>query len=176
MTFAESIRLTIESVRPTVVLDQDGPLFVHPYRLRAQFRLPGPGSTHSGLIDTGAPLTVLPEAVWKPHEGELHRVSAPPGRVLPQWLQVVAGLGGGLFFCQPAVVPILFFDPELRILKPRRILVKCAHDGGGLKEPLIGLGGNMLESCRLEVEFEANSVGVNEKQPVWLREKPIIHA
>ena len=176
MTFADKVRLTIESVKETVVLDQGGPRFVHAYQLKTQFRLPGAGSTHHGLIDTGAAFTVLPESVWKSHEQALERVTAPPGQLIPKWLLFVAGLGGGQFSCEPALVQIQFFDPELRVLKPRRILVKCARDGGMLKESLIGLGGHVLDECRLEVEYKASSVDLKEKQPAWLREMESRHA
>lgn len=171
MTFANEIRLSIETVKRTVVMDQDGPRFVHGYRLMTHFLLFAQGSPHRGLIDTGATLTVLPEAVWKPHEQVLERVTAPPGLELPEWLLFVSGIGRSQRIeCDPAFVQIHFFDSELRVLKSRRVLVKCAHDRGKIEQSLIGLGGHVLDECRLEVEYKASSVDLKEKQPAWLRE------
>ena len=95
MTFAEKIRLTIESVRRTPVMDLDGPRFVHAYRMKTHFSLPGAGTTYRGLVDTGAPLTVLPEAVWTPHLNFLQRVTAPRGQELPKWLLSIRGIDSG---------------------------------------------------------------------------------
>ena len=170
MKYANKVRLTLEAPRQTVVMDQDGPRFVTADRVKTYFRLPGVGTWHSGLIDTGAPLTVLPEEIWFPHRHAIEWVSAPSGQSLPGWLRSVSGLSGGQFICEPGLIDVVFFDSELHCLPPRRILAKCVRDGGRLRDSLIGLGGHVLEGCRLEIEYSQSVDAETLKGQAWLRE------
>ena len=149
-------------------MDRDGPRFLIVNQLKSYFRLPGAGTWHRGLIDTGASVTVLTESVWRKHARSIEWVSAPNGEELPVWLQWVAGIGGGMFKCNVGLVEVSFFDSQLRCLQPRRIFVKYPLDGGGIPHSLIGLGGCTLEERRLEIEYSSNTAWLHEVVPTGL--------
>lgn len=164
MMFDPRVRLSLDVMKRAVVIDQSGPRLLTSDRLSTYYRLPGNGTWHRALIDTGAPLTVIPETVWKPHANVIEWVGCPPGGEPPAWLRSVNGLGGGLFRCDLALVQISFFDDDLRCLSPRPIYAKCAHDGGALPVTLIGLGGLAFENRRLEIEYSAGQAWLSEAE------------
>ena len=164
MMFDPRVRLSLDVMKRAVVVDRSGPRLLTADRLSTYFRLPGIGTWHRALIDTGAPLTVIPETVWKSHADTIEWVGCPPGDEPPAWLRSVNGLGGGLFRCDLALVQVSFFDDELRCLSPRSIYAKCAHDAGALPVTLIGLGGLAFENRRLEIDYSAGQAWLSEAE------------
>ncbi len=162
MKFDSQVQLTFNIVKRAVIRDQDGPLLLTADRLCVLFRLPWVGTWHEAWIDTGACLTVLPEAVWSSHRKLIEWVDAPDGQELPNWLRSASGIGGGHFRCQLARIPVTFFDHQVRCLRPRSRYVKCVFDGGAMPKSLIGLGGRALDSRRLEVEYSAGNAWLHE--------------
>ncbi len=162
MTFDRRVRLSLDVMKRAVVMDQAGPRLLTSDRLSTYFRFPGIGTWHRALIDTGAPLTVFPETVWKSHADVIEWVGCPLGEEPPAWLRSVNGLGGGLFQCDLALVQVSFFDDDLRCLGPRAIYAKCAYDAGALPVTLIGLGGLAFENRRLEIEYSAGQAWLSE--------------
>ncbi len=153
MKYDDRVRLKLVTEKQTVVIDHAGLRVLRAERLLTLFKFPTPTAWHHGIIDTGAPFTVFPEDVWRPVESEIEWVKAPEGRELPEWLRSVSGLSGGRFSCRIGIIDVAFFDSAMRILRPRKIVVKCVQDASTVRTPLIGLGGSVLEGTRLTVEY-----------------------
>lgn len=166
MKYDDRVRLELISEKQTIVIDHAGSRVLSAERLQTLFHFPLHNTWHRGIIDTGAPLTVFPEKVWRPYESEIEWVKAPEGRKLPQWLQSVSGLSGGRIACRVGVIEVTFFDSAMRILRPRRVVVKCAEDAGVIRVPLIGLGGSVLEGTRLTVEYSVAEAWLQEVDDV----------
>lgn len=166
MIFDNRVRLELTHEKQTRVIDQREVRILSADRLVVYFKLSVLPAWHHGIIDTGAALTVFPEYVWRPLESTIEWIVAPEGRKLPEWLCSVSGLSGGRFSCRVGVIEVTFFDSAMRILRPRRIVVKCAEDAGVIRVPLIGLGGSVLEGTRLTVEYSVAEAWLQEVDDV----------
>ena len=169
MKFDRRVQLSLSVMKRAIVMDQAGSRLLTSDRLSTYFRFPGIGTWHRALIDTGSPLTVPPETVWKSHTDVIAWIGYPWGEEPPAWLRSDNGLGGGIFRCDLALIQISFFDDDLRCLGPRAIYAKCAHDAGALPVSLIGLGGMALENRRLELEYTSGQAWLSEVEESMLR-------
>jgi hypothetical protein len=108
------------------------------------------------LVDIGAVLSVFPEKIWKNFEKEVSWLYVPgSGRILPDWISKVTGLGAQPIECRIGKIRIQII--ELPIASPIRrspaveIIAKFAHDNGAYPQILLGLGGKAFLDWRLVV-------------------------
>lgn len=81
---------------------------MHPPSLRftCQVRLSTlPGVSATALVDTGAPLTLLPRQVWERSESDIEFLATSSG-----W-SAIRGLGGASVPCRLARIHIMLADP-----------------------------------------------------------------
>lgn len=98
-------------------------------------------------IDTGAPVSVFPQRVWRAFSDEIDWVD-DPGR-LPR----EASVGGVGYPFHYGRVPVGVISADLRTeLPPLSVLAMFTRDGEKLPAPLIGLTGGVLAGRRLVVE------------------------
>jgi len=100
-----------------------------------------------GLIDTGAPLSVLPQSVWGPIAPKIEWLSELHDANLPIWLKNAGGLTGGLIPCRVGHIVISLSDEFRRQLGPKiGLIAKFAFDERRLcHRMLVGLFGAPME-------------------------------
>ncbi len=113
---------------------------------------------HQIIVDTGAPLTVLPQAVWKKHSGAIEWLSCEEPETPPGFLSV-NGIGGGSIPCQIGVVDMALVGKDGKILR-RRVVAKCTQDEGTMRAPLLGLGGRTFDGSKLELRYVDKAVWI----------------
>ena len=97
-------------------------------------------------LDTGSPLTIIPEEHWSEFEPSVTWVDAAGEGISCR-------LAGATHLCRRGRVDLSVASSESAVvLPPTPVLVLCARDGGTLKQALVGLAGGVLAGRRLVVE------------------------
>lgn len=151
------VRLSVATIaRPSVViLPGGGTLDVPKFQLRCVLDLPGPAGSVNAVIDTGAPLTFVPEDVWRKLRPGVDFEWLPfvPGSALPTGQFV-----GWSFSFRMArfLAPVAVMDYSTDV--ERADVVAAFADGnppvGGQQTPsvVVGLWGGLLEGSRLHLD------------------------
>jgi hypothetical protein len=155
------ISLIIMKKDPGVVLDGGRPVTLELVRLVAIAHISRRQISVDGLIDTGSPLTVFPESVWRYFEDEIQWFRRDGTAV--EWLDTVAGYTGGSFPCRLGRIGVRLIDLDCNGLDQTVVIGKFAEDRGVLpRRVLWGLAGGVLVGRRLSVEIEGNGAWLNE--------------
>lgn len=153
------IRLYIQqSLRTSAepILDQAGTERKIPF-LRVfgivRIGLPGRAVTET-VIDTGAPLTVFPRAVWRRFERHVEWIRLNPNRGEASWLCNLRGRTGGSSKCRVGRVLVQPCNLERppRVLPATPVLGQFEEEDAGDDRVITGLYGGILEGRRLLVE------------------------
>lgn len=120
-----------------------------------------------GMLDLGAPLSVIPQLLWSGISNEISWLTPPAGASLPSFLTTVSGYVGGEVPCKLGIIPL-----SLMNLRPRRrlppvpVIAKFALDGEALTPRVIlGVGRGILDHWRLVVEPPGPQAWLEEPSP-----------
>ncbi len=80
-----------------------------------------PGVSATALIDTGAPLTLLPRQAWEHSASDIEFLATPSG-----W-RTIHGLGGGSVPCRLARIHVMLVDPTPSFSAWLRVPVQLAE-------------------------------------------------
>ncbi len=119
------------------------------------------------LIDTGAPLTIIPQAQWKRFEHDIEWLVLPPAAVQISWLTNVSGWAGGARRCRAGRVSMTALDlgPPRLDLPPVQAIALFAEDSQADDRIVVGLHAGILESRRLIVESDLRQAWLEERDP-----------
>ena len=112
------------------------------------------------VVDTGAPFCVFPQKFWKDYASQIVWLKHEDDELLPSWLSVVSGLGGGAIRSAPGLIHLELVGFDGTSLAPQLVLASFASDGGRLKDPILGLGGMTFAGRRLEMINEAGNAWI----------------
>lgn len=143
-----SVELHVWSKAQWELQDRRGVVPVRQFMATALFEVHPEQPLVEGLFDTGAPLTVFPQSVWKwlpPAQIEWLTDDGDAG--LPRWLRFVSGLTGGAIPCRIARVTVsLTDDRRSPLLADLPIIAKLAQNEDILEHRiLIGCYGLPLD-------------------------------
>lgn len=112
-----------------------------------------PGFRCEAVIDTAAPLTVIPASLWTNIEDRIEWLSDPEDARLPRWLRFGMGYTGGEIPCRIGRLPCGFVDETRKqISSPVSIVAKCLLPVGKIKLKhcmLVGLQSGVLQGLKL---------------------------
>lgn len=149
-------------VRP--VLRNRGAYRIDPFFVRLEERLvlpvrvegdyPGPRSLLDCLIDTACPLPMLfPRDKWGRFEAAIAWVSPETEASLPDALRRGKGAGGGVVEYRLGMVRLTACDLARKVYHTVPQLAAFALSDAMRGEPLIGLGGGILNVFRLSLDL-----------------------
>jgi hypothetical protein len=79
-----------------------------------------------GIVDTGAPFTVIPPSIWERVTEHLEWLSDAADESLPRWLRFGIGYTGGEVPCRMARLPCGVIDISPRFVSgPTMVVAKC---------------------------------------------------
>jgi hypothetical protein len=135
------------------VADRAGPLTVPHTRLTALLYLADSHKPCDGLVDVGAPLSIVPESIWREFAADIEWLAVPPHAETRSWIRTVSGYTGGSIPCRLGRVSVRFFDLHGALLPATPIVAKFASDNGTLpRRLLLGLWGGILSGRKLVVD------------------------
>jgi hypothetical protein len=153
-----TIRLAVvDRGRPLpVLLPAGGSLDVPRPQLRCAIRLPSVPGAIDGIIDTGSPLTIIPQVIWcqlrigVDFEWLPYRANYPPPTA-----QVVGGQFS--FGLARFLVPLILMDYTTRVDRPGVIAAFATGNppalvGRGGPLIILGLWGGVLEGGRMAID------------------------
>jgi hypothetical protein len=147
---------TLERPFPHPVLDAAGkPVSVARPQLQCLVRLPGSLLPQDGIIDTGAPLTTVPERLWSGLQAgtDYEWLTFPPGTPLPAG---VMARWRYTFRLARFLAPVTLMDYATAVDRPD--VVAAFADGNppaagrGLPPVVVGLWGGLLEGGAVAVD------------------------
>ncbi len=106
------------------------------------------------IVDTGAPLTVIPRDVWKKCERDIEWLRTTDRDMGQAWVTRLRGRTGGSSACRVGRITIQAFDlgPPPQFLTSRRIVAQFEEGTGYGDQVIVGLRHSILEGRRLIVE------------------------
>jgi hypothetical protein len=149
------IRLSLFSrERQPVILPDQSLLSLEFFRLIALLRIGSTPAIYDGLMDSGAPLTVVPERIWRPFESEIEWLTFPTNTTPSSLWTEVAGVTGGTVKCQLGRISMVALDLQGRELAPVQVIAKFAEDGTLFPRILVGLHVSILQGRRFTVDVD----------------------
>jgi hypothetical protein len=146
-----------------VVVDSQGPLPLFHKRLKSLVLVGSSSTPRDGLMDTGSPLTIFPERIWKNHRQEIEWFTTPPSSTLKSWWSSISGVTGGAVPCELGRISLTVIDLSGNTLRPIPVVAKFAQDNGLLPNRVIlGLWGGILEGRRLMLDSSATDAWLEE--------------
>ena len=139
---------------------------IHSERILALIRIAG-RLLREAVVDTGAPLTVFPEATWRQFQNDVRWLTRRNDPAVPEWCRSFGGVAGGVIHCRIGVVSIEVLSIKKHRIGPEQLgpsdlLAMFAFDGGRAREILLGLGGGFFANRRLEFIYDSASVVLRE--------------
>ncbi len=149
------IRLSLFSrERQTVVLPDQSLLSLSFLRLTSLLRIGNNSTIYDGLVDSGAPLTVVPERIWRTFEKEIEWFSFPANTTPSNLWTEVAGVTGGTVKCRLGRISMVALDLQGKELAPVPVIAKFAEDGTLFPRILVGLHVSILQDRRFILDVD----------------------
>jgi hypothetical protein len=169
------LRLHVENAdkgTEAVLVSADGEEYhVALLRVRADVRFGSvaPHYIRRCIVDSGAPLSVIPEYHWRKFESDIEWLR--PTTALPRWLTRPSGYMGGECPCRLGLVEVValrYAPGVVTLLKPVRLLAQFLEDGPdppeGRERPiLIGLQHSIHRGCRFGMDVDQLKAVLEER-------------
>ena len=161
------IKLYLLKGQPRSLVDQGGrQRIVHPERILGLLCVaPDTIRIRECLVDTGAPLSIFPERIWRDFEENIVWLTLRDNAAVA-WLDNVQGLTGGSMPARLGTIEIKWIDCNGSQSRPTKIIAKFASDpetlDSRLPRILIGLGGNVWDRRRLTVNHDSAEAYIDE--------------
>ena len=117
-----------------------------------------PHVLREAVVDTGAPMTVFPQKEWHLFEREINWLTELDDANVPTWCKQFSGVAGGIIPCRLGALSIEFFDHIGGRIGPAEVVAMFAHDGGKMRDILIGLGGGPFKKRRFEMIHDQSAI------------------
>jgi hypothetical protein len=135
---------------------------IHSERILALIRIGG-RLLREAVVDTGAPVTMFPEVIWRHFENDIRWLTTRNDPTVPDWCRRFGGVAGGAIPCRIGLVSIEILSIKKNRIGPEQLgpsdlLAMFAFDGGRAREILLGLAGGFLDNRRLEFIYDTASV------------------
>ena len=139
---------------------------IHSERILAVIRIGG-RLLREAVVDTGAPVSMFPEVIWRQFENDIRWLSVRNDPALPEWCRRFGGVAGGEIQCRIGLVSIEILSIKRNRIGPEQLgpsdlVAMFGFDGGRAREILLGLAGGFFADRRLEFVYDAASVVLRE--------------
>lgn len=159
------VRQSLRTEAGTVIAGAEAPLTIPFLRLFTMIRIGQQAPTVAeSIIDTGAPLTVIPRKMWRRFAADIEWLSLPAAHDMDSWLTTLRGRTGGQSKCRIGRVLVEAFDLERpqRFLPRVRIIAQFEEKDLPDERVITGLHGGILEGRRLIVEMDSGEAYLEE--------------
>jgi hypothetical protein len=118
----------------------------------------GPAVLRESVVDTGSPLTIFPQKVWRQFEKEIRWLTKWNDPSVPKWCRQFSGVAGGTTGCRLGLVQVEIFDLMGGRIGPTEIVAMFASDRGRMRDIVLGLGGGIFAKRRLEMIYDVPTI------------------